>query len=153
MSTLRSVFTIAALCLLLTACGNPQPSLEKDLDTAVKQLERSVDGGQGNGILRMNYVTRFSWDQLYIFGPGTTAKEIDQALGFQWKKGEKLTSKLEKNEDLLVFTKEDKVIHYVNYSGHGNFAERIKPLRDDQAVFQRVEEKGKTVIRPVTSFE
>ncbi|SMO60468.1 hypothetical protein [Melghirimyces algeriensis] len=145
-----------SLCFILVACGNSltQPSLESDLEDAVLKLEKSKGGGQGNGILRMNYVTRFSWDQLFIFGPGTSLDKMEQALGFEWPDGEALAADLKEGEDLLVFVKEDKVVRYVHFKGtQGDFAEWPKSLSPSHAVFQGVSEKGSMVIRPVSSFE
>ncbi len=154
MKILRSI-GVATLFLMLVACGNQltQPSLEKDLDKAVERLETSENGGLGNGILRMNYVTRFSWDRFYIFGPGTKGAEIDQALGFQWSEGEQLASDLKEGENLLVFVKNDRVKRYVQYQGRGDFVERKKPLTPHNAVFQAVNANGKTKVTTVTDFK
>lgn len=155
MKVLRSI-GMATLFLLLVACGNPltQPSLEGDLDKAVETLENHAQGGFGNGILRMNYVTRFSWDRFHIFESGTKSKEIDKALGFEWSAGEELAADLKEQEALLVFVKNDKVIRYVQYRGRGDFVERQKPLTPHNAVFQAVKtDGGKTVVAPVTNFK
>ncbi len=151
---LRSI-GVATLFLLLVACGNQltQPSLEKDLDKAVEKLESSEDGGLGNGILRMNYVTRFSWDRFYIFGPGTKGADIEKALGFPWSDGEELATDLKEGENLLVFVKNDRVKRYVQYQGRGDFVERNKPLTPHNAVFQAVISNGKTKVTPVTEFK
>ncbi|PTX49152.1 hypothetical protein C8P63_1429 [Melghirimyces profundicolus] len=155
MKPIRSI-AIAALCLFLTACANTltQPSLENDLNAAVQKLEMSEGGGLGNGILRMNYVTRFSWENLYIFGPGSSGKQINRALGFEWQEGGERISDLKEGESLLVFTEGDEVVRYVHCKGkRGRFAERVKPLTPSNAVFQGVREKGRMTIRPVSSFE
>ncbi|MFC4076990.1 hypothetical protein [Salinithrix halophila] len=149
------VLLVAAGLLLLSAC-TPQPSLEEDLNAAVKKVKEGADGGQGNGLIRMNYVAgNFSWDKLYIFGPYSTAKSINESLGFKWEEAGDVIRDLKGDEglNLLVFVQGDEVVRHVKHKRkNGDFLPVTTPLTPDTAVFLADKNKdGWWVFRPVGS--
>lgn len=134
---------VSIIFLLIAACS-PQPGLDVDFRQNVKRLTHGV----GSGMIRMNYITTFSWDQLYFFDSETQNKEIQKRLGFTWTEVEDLGD-WQKKHDLFVFVENDKVVHYIKFPRkEGKFSIK-QPLTPDNAVFKETEENGEKVIKPV----
>lgn len=140
------------MCLILAACGNqwPQPSLEQDMDAAVKKVINSSKGtGQGTALFRMNQVARFDWQEVYVFGPDHDAQEIQDRMGLDWKEAEEVAERDSVN--LIAFVKEGKVVRYVLHpTDRGEFEDLNAPRNPGTAVFISEKQKnGKWFIKPV----
>ncbi|OYD08982.1 hypothetical protein [Paludifilum halophilum] len=146
----RTIAAVLILCLLLSACGSlTQPSLKEDLVQSVKRLQ----SGEGSGLMRMNYVTTFDWDRMYVFQPYTSAKEIRKKLGFDWAKAEETGIENSDTHQLVVFVQGDDVVRYVKVPRKAGTFSVKKGLTPGNAVFQSVEEDGQSVIKPVGEIQ
>ena len=60
--------------------------------------------------------TPFSWERLYVFGPYTSLKVLDDRFGLSWRKN--CFTEIDGLESyaLLVFTEADKIVHCFEYS-------------------------------------
>ena len=67
------VLALATL-LALSACA------DSGLD---ERITSTVDGASGTQ-LRISDLTDFAWEELHVFPPYTSQKQIDRALGFEW---------------------------------------------------------------------
>ena len=60
-------------------------------------------------------IARFPWDRMYVFGPYTSAAQINASLGFQWQ-GVRWTSiDSSKGHNLVVFVKGNEVVHWFEH--------------------------------------
>lgn len=134
---------VSIIFLLIAACGT-QPTLDVDFRQNVKRLTHGV----GSGMIRMNYITTFSWEKLYFFDSDTQNKEIQKRLGFTWTEIENL-GEWQKNHDLFVFVENGKVVHYIKFPRKEAKFSVKQPLTPDNAVFKETEENGEKVIKPV----
>jgi hypothetical protein len=91
-------------------------------------------------LIKIPSITNFSWDKFFVFTPYTPVDKIENDLGFRDKRLEKTDISLRDDFNLLVFVKDNKVVHYVEfYRQIGNF-ERIASqkggLTPKEAVFK-----------------
>lgn len=61
-------------------------------------------------------IAPFPWDNVYFFGPYTSQSQIDEVLGFYWPGASRSSINANKGSNLIVFTKGNKVVHWLDYS-------------------------------------
>ena len=121
--TPRTVRRGASLFLLVASmaavvgvagCGggdDNQPNAAATLGAVIARAATTQPGEK----IDLARLTDFDWDRLYIFGPHAKKSEIESALGFDWPGVSK--TKIAKSDEvaLLVFTKEKKVVGWLEY--------------------------------------
>ncbi len=98
------VWTVA-----LMAC-----SRNSSRDAFAGRLEQAFrSAAQSGGVVRMADTTDFDWDTLHVFGPYTSAEEVQKQLGFPWSDATELDLD---TVNQLVFVKEGKVVKHLLFS-------------------------------------
>lgn len=84
--------------------------LHYDLSTAISEYKEGREP-----YVDFSAITRFPWDRMYIFGPYTSCKYINQTLRTFWIGCGFTNIESIGNESLFVFTKDGWVVQYVKY--------------------------------------
>lgn len=91
---------------------NPTPDpLEAKLSDMIPRYE--------NGeipVIDLSAITLFSWDRLYVFGPYTPLSSLESTVGRSWRNICFTQINVLEGYALLVFTKNKKVVHCLEYS-------------------------------------
>lgn len=90
-------------------------------------------------IVRLKDLTTFEWDRFYAFGPYTQPEYINEALGFSWYHAHQSSIDVQDYDNLLVFVKDGKVVHYHDHPRtHGDFIDvaRRAGYTPEEAVFE-----------------
>lgn len=91
-------------------------------------LQNSTDGRQ----LRLADVMPFSWDRICIFTLQDSREYINNALGFQWLKGEIQAFNAEINQ-IFVFLEDGAVTHVPNFPGGGGLLYNVHAARQSRS--------------------
>ena len=100
---------------------------------------------EGEATLRLEALTPFGWDRVYIFPPYTTPEGVRKSLGFDWPKASAIGIDSRDDINLLVFVKDGRVVQYVAYPRvHGDFHQLGDPsgYSPEEAVFVVEEEEA-----------
>lgn len=92
--------------------------------------------------IRLNDLTDFAWDRVHIFSPYTSAKQIDEDLGYSWPPARDIGQYPNDGFYILVFTNTGKVVFYLKHQRHlGDFKGNYKQggYSPDEAVFKVIE--------------
>lgn len=85
-------------------------------------IAEKVSKGEGT-IINLAEMTSFEWDKLYIFDPYESRDNIQNSIGQQFLKTDELPMGVSEGDTLLVFTKNNQVVHYFNHPrGKGDFS-------------------------------
>jgi hypothetical protein len=85
-------------------------------------IAKNVSRGEGT-IINLSELTSFKWDRLYIFGPYESRDTIQKSIGQQFLKTDELSMGVSEGDTLLVFMKDNKVVHYFRQPrGKGDFS-------------------------------
>jgi len=103
----RSALLLVGIILLwLASCtASSNRKLQSDLQ---KTLQVSADGT----VLHLSAITQFKWEKVFIFGPYTSRRAIEQALGFHW--ASPVVKEIESSDsfELLIFVRNGRVVQY-----------------------------------------
>ena len=100
----------AAIVVVLTWCDGSSNRIANDFSAAAQiSLSNHVN------TVSFSAVTQFKWDKVYIFTPYTGQTEIDTALGYHWSSSAKNRIAESETESLIVFTRNGKVVQYVEF--------------------------------------
>jgi hypothetical protein len=66
-------------------------------------------------IIDLEKTTSFDWDKLYIFGPYTTAKKMNEELGQVWILGYFTHIDSSENYSLLVFMNKNRIVQFLEF--------------------------------------
>jgi len=105
-------------------------------------IAKKVSVGEDTTITIAN-LTNFKWDKLYIFSPYANRESIENTIGIKFLKENDIQEYVSEGDTFLVFTKDDKVIHYFNHPrGKGDFSgyKDIKYFTPENAKFKVVHE-------------
>ena len=124
---------IATIVLLRSGAStavHSTPRLDLDWSSALKSSGSS---------LQLSTIAPFDWDRVYVFGPYSTAKEIQEAIGLKWWDS-RISIEIMDDVNLLVFVKDQQVVAWSEVSRHIEFlpttrAVERQGLARDRAVF------------------
>lgn len=115
---------------------------ERGRQEIVNKLQSTIEAKRRvSGSIRLKDVTNFEWDKVHIFAPYTSMTSVDQGLGFAWPEARKTHIDMLDSFNLLVFTRQGKVVNYIKYPlQFGDFSraaigKQQKGLSPDEAVF------------------
>ena len=146
---LYSICLAGAFCFgcSLVSCrdrGLSQYVFESKLRVAIQETSKGETKS-----FAMKSLTDFPWDGLYVFGPYTSASQIDTALGFPWPPAKESGIELSDSICLLVFTHKNSVVRYCKYTrrdGDWSTLSSTKKISPSSAVFSVREENGLPVV-------
>ena len=87
-------------------------------------------------------VTQFSWERLYIFGPYSVCKHINEIIGVNWLDCKSTGIEYNENGSLFVFVENQRVIQYMIYEGIFTNAVKTQGFSFQEAHFI-IDDKGK----------
>jgi hypothetical protein len=123
------------LGLSLTGCGDIQRYLKSgEVGWALKRALRDQHAER----IELVQLTRFTWDELFLFGPYEPANEVCRTLGSASSDCESsLTLASSDGEVLMVFRRGGKIVHSeIHLRWHGDFSPMPNaPLTPQTAVF------------------
>ncbi|MFT8322719.1 MAG: hypothetical protein ABF649_17750 [Bacillus sp. (in: firmicutes)] len=92
--------------MILASCSQSSGKNNNELGKSIMSAMDKNDAKE----MDLTDVTDFSWDKAYIFNPYTSQKSINEQLGVKFKD----PSGIDSRDDiyLIVFLKQNKVIHY-----------------------------------------
>jgi hypothetical protein len=64
---------------------------------------------------RMDTLTRFTWDKMYIFAGGVTSETMNNRLGVQWEYSKRFCEFWPDGNQLIVFVKDKKIVSSVYF--------------------------------------
>ena len=62
-------------------------------------------------------ITQFSWERMYIFGPYSVCKHINEIIGVNWLGCKSTGIEYNENGSLFVFVENQRVVQYMLYEG------------------------------------
>ena len=93
---------------------NPTPDpLSAKLSNMISQYENGEIS-----VIDLSLMETFSWDRFYVFGPYTSLSELESTVGRSWRNICFTHIDVLENYALLVFAKERKVVHCLEYPTH-----------------------------------
>lgn len=103
--------------------NNARNRLHASLSTAIRKYNNGTIS-----FINFSEITEFSWDRLYVFGPYTSCRVIQNTLGgVFWPECRYTNIEIYENINLLIFTKNGRIVQYLIYEKNiGDFAEPIK---------------------------
>lgn len=117
----RIIFLIAVLLLVLAESCTPVKNYESIEDMEFKsqlgdvvKKATSVLNESECIVFRMDTLTNFDWDKMYVVGGNFFREQIEQQIGIPWEYGGGLGIFTE-NDMLLVFVKDKTVVSTVRY--------------------------------------
>jgi hypothetical protein len=133
----KAYILLASVCLLLLVIW----LLAKRENAFESTFERSVTAARQdtNLTVSISSITDFQWDTLFIFGPYTSVDAIHAKLGYKWSEAAQTQIEWSDRFNLLVFTKDGKVVRYFKLPrGIGDFPDstggRVFPRGQDEFV-------------------
>jgi hypothetical protein len=132
----RNLFILLLLLICLSGCGEAyRYSKSGEVGWALKKAIRD----QHKHEVVLKELTRFSWDELFLFSPYEPTSEVCKRLGLSPTEC-KETIKNESTDDgemLMVFRNKGKVVHVeMHFRWHGDFTPvPEKPLTPASAIF------------------
>jgi hypothetical protein len=100
-------------------------------------------------VVDLSATTSFSWDRFYVFGPYTPLSSLESTVGRSWRKVCFTQIDVLEGYALLVFTKNNKVVHCLEYpTGTYDFsplAAYSSGFSVQEALF-KLDEKSGTVV-------
>ncbi|MEX2603771.1 MAG: hypothetical protein WD361_06195 [Gracilimonas sp.] len=100
--------------LLLVNCDNNTAGEAIDFQNRLAEVVKTSDSS-GNKSISFKELTNFEWDSVHIFEPYTPSDSIFKQLVFRWGKVEELSIRTDEVNNLLVFTRQNKLVEYVGY--------------------------------------
>lgn len=154
------ILRLSLLAALLIACvlsfrayvaHSLRPAIPATPDPAVARLDALVDLYRNGriSVIAISSATDFSWDRLYIFAAYTPTSSIDSLVGSSWQTN--CSTRIEDVDGvtLLLFTKNGRVVHCLDYPGSNDFQVPWPPkaggYSPDQAFFV-LDDKGRLVL-------
>lgn len=133
----RRLVLAAVLCALLAGCGEVSRWWRTgEVGRALSKALRERTSAE----IDLRPLTRFSWDELFVFAAPTTPREACRKLRLAKEDCDRrltMTS-IRADESLLVFREKDKIVHVETVlRANGDFSRSIHlmPFRLGQAVF------------------
>ncbi|MEX2603784.1 MAG: hypothetical protein WD361_06260 [Gracilimonas sp.] len=114
MKRLKNLFIFSGLLLLVNCDNNNTAGEAIDFQNRLVEVVNTNDYS-GNQSIAFGELTTFKWDSVHIFGPYTPSDIIFKRLGFRWDKVEDLSIQSDEINNLLVFTRQNKLVEYVEY--------------------------------------
>ncbi len=99
------------LCIgvvIFAGCRKPE-------DPVSSAIENKMSKGEG-AIINLAELTNFEWEKVYFFGPYETKDTIQKSIGCQFEEPNGFVF-VEEWDYLLVFVKDNKVVHYCTLIG------------------------------------
>jgi len=93
---------------------NPTPD---PLDAKLSNIISHYENGE-TSVIDLSLIEAFSWDRFYVFGPYTSLSELESTVGRSWRNICFTHIDVLENHVLLVFTKDRKVVHCLEYPTH-----------------------------------
>ena len=87
--------------------------LEAKLSNIISHYENGEISVIGPSVIKA-----FSWDRFYVFGPYTSLSELESTVGRSWRNICITHIDVLENQALLVFAKDSKVVHCLEYPTH-----------------------------------
>ena len=107
---------VLAMCIaffiLLTGCSNAQRN------TALEEAAYSVIEDKDNKEFSLSELTAFDWDEAHLFSPYISRSDMEEQLGVKYR--DKSNIVMRDDIFLLVFIKDDKVVHYAEIEHQGS---------------------------------
>lgn len=94
--------------------------------------------------------TSFAWDTLYVFGPYTSAEEIEKTLGFSSGIAERAAPGMSDYANVLIFVRGQSVVAYWEIPRRWDFDKSVlgRPIARDDAVFvPQAKDRGTYVLQ------
>jgi hypothetical protein len=90
----------AVILILLSTSYLKYRSLKINVDSALyDQFEQKLyNAVSSHTAFKMNDITTFEWDRLYVFGPYTTRKMIHEQVGSKWTSQNSFLSYISKRQ-------------------------------------------------------
>ncbi len=140
----RVIISFLFLIFLVISCKKPiQSSNEFPFQKIEEKVTRIINGNDIIKEIDMTSLTPFNWDKLYIFKPYELTESVDNELEFDWDIPKNISILHDEINNLLVFTKNDSVVTYIQWpKDKGDFM-RIETLMysNDSAKFILKKEK------------
>lgn len=134
---IRKTAKVALMLMLSFGCS--KNSGQEDIEVVNKfEMEVQEILARNDSILNMDRLTRFDWEDLFIFKPYTSIDEINSKLGYKWEEAESTFINVKDDFNLLVFTEGGRVIKFARLSReHGDFSrmEMTGPFKRGQSAF------------------
>lgn len=110
------------LLFCLVICMSSLICCNKINNSVSKEISKKVSDGEGTTINIAN-LTNFEWEKLYIFDPYESRDSIQNTIGQEFLKENDIHISVSEEVTLLVFTKNNNVVHYFNHPRKkGDFA-------------------------------
>ena len=105
---------IISLLVLLIGCSNSNAQHNKELEESIDSIVQDETKSE----IKIETLTTFEWDKVFLFSPYSTQSDIEKQLGTDFKN----SSNIETRDDiyLLVFLNDDKVVEYAEIQRHGS---------------------------------
>ena len=116
-----AIFTI--LCGATLMMGLYRRFGKDPISSAIADLVRQGEGT----VVEIAPLTRFEWDRLFIFGPYSAEKRVNDTLGFEWSGFDRSDGKWGKSVVLFVFVKGNEVVRSFEHPRiQGDFSRALK---------------------------
>lgn len=104
------------LIVLLTAIACNKKVVKENeypFNNIRKEVLRVAESNEGK--LNISKLTPFEWEVMYVFRPYSLMENSDNDLEFEWKIPENITILHDETDNLLVFTKNNEVVSYIQW--------------------------------------
>ncbi len=123
-----------ACCVIAYGWWSGMPSMEIS-----RALSNEIRRGPGR-IVDFAQIAPFPWDRVYVFGPYTPKKRIEERLGFRWDGSSKSGIDWDDGIQLAVFVHNQSVCCWFEHTRHEDLSSLVNPVG-----FSRQEAKFRVV--------
>ncbi|TYR80586.1 hypothetical protein FZC66_09425 [Priestia megaterium] len=88
-----------------------QAQLQKQLINEIENMKEKETNEYV--VVDFNKLFDFKWDQVYVFGPESTVKDVNEKLGFKWMEAKSKGIEQDNNMNFIVFVENHQVTQYV----------------------------------------
>ncbi|MGG3233080.1 hypothetical protein ABEP17_06130, partial [Priestia flexa] len=108
------LFTVAALLATFfidrAYSERNQAQLESQLVDEINKTKEETKSDYA--VIDFNELFDFNWDEVYVFGPEASVKDVNKELGFKWSDAT-LNSVLNSQENVVVFVENKQITQYI----------------------------------------
>lgn len=132
------------LFLIMICCQSQNhENIEYSFQNIEEKVIKIINSNDSIKEIDITSLTPFNWDELYIFKPYTLIESMDNKLEFDWDIPKNISILHDEIDNLLVFTKNDSVITYIQWPKNMGDFMRVENLKYsyDSAKFVLKKEK------------
>lgn len=103
---------VLVIILLIVSCSDVTEQENREFAERFREEVNSITSRGADSVLRIDGLTSFEWDSLFIFKPYTAIADVESQIGFKWSDAE--TTLINQSDDfnLLVFIADRKVVAF-----------------------------------------